>query len=541
MKNAAQISAKALLVNGWEALKKQQIKHAISLSQQLNQQYPNHSEGWYYTAQVAMSINNKPAAEQGLKNACKLAPTNISLKIILANFFLSNNDFKKAKTQALELDGLLLKAAEHNQLALLFSKLNLVDQAISHYQQAISLDSENHEHYYSLATVLRFAGDLALAEQHLDKAVSLQPLDIDAHVLKVDLRKQTPENNDIERLFELLAKDLAIKDRVQVYFALAKSYEDIADYQQSFVHLEQGNKLRRKHINYQVQTDIETMSDIRQIFNPLWWSRHIDNESSASNSRTSITPIFVLGMPRTGSTLTDRILSASDNVFSAGELDNFAQQLTIQVNKQLSPAERSKKSFISAASQVDFRQLGQDYLSSVTAHFSEAGIGDKTNYFIDKLPFNYLYVGLIKAALPQAKIVHVIRNPMDTCYAVYKTLFQQAYPFSYQQQELAAYFISYQKLMQHWAQLADLDIHQLSYEELVGDPKETGKKLYQFCGLDWHDRYIDVTSQQGMVNTASASQVRQEIHQGSLQKWQHYRQQLAPLKTQLEKAGIVCD
>jgi len=541
MKKTAQMSVKALLVNGWEALKKQQLEHAISLSQQLNQQYPNHSEGWYYTAQVAISLNNKQAAEQSLKNACKLAPANISLKMILANFYLSNNDFKQAKSWALELEKLLLKAAEHNQLALLFSKLNLVDQAISHYRQAITLDSENHEHYYSLATVLRFAGDLVLAEQHLDKAVALEPLDIDAHVLKVDLRKQSPENNDIEHLSKLLAQDLTIKDRVQVYFALAKSYEDLADYQQSFVNLDQGNKLRRKHINYQVKTDADTMSDICQVFNPLWWSRHKDTKSSASKSRSSITPIFVLGMPRTGSTLTDRILSASDNVFSAGELDNFAQQLTIQVNKQLSPSERSKKSFISTASEIDFAQLGKDYLSSVTTRFSEAGIGGKTNFFIDKLPFNYLYVGLIKAALPNAKIVHVTRNPMDTCYAIYKTLFQQAYPFSYQQQELADYFISYQKLMQHWSQLADLDIHQLSYEQLVVDPKETGKKLYQFCGVDWHDRYLALTSQQGMVNTASASQVRQDIHQGSLQKWQHYKLQLAPLKIQLEKAGIVCD
>jgi tetratricopeptide (TPR) repeat protein len=541
MKNTAQMSVKALLVNGWEALKKQQLKHAISLSQQLNQQYPNHSEGWYYTAQVAISLNNKQAAEQSLKKACKLAPANISLKMILANFYLSNHDFKQAKGWAFELDTLLLKAAEHNQLALLFSKLNLVEQAISHYQQAVSLDSENHEHYYSLATVLRFAGNLVLAEQHLDKAVALEPLDIDAHVLKVDLRKQTPENNNVEHLSELLAQDLTIKDRVQVYFALAKSYEDLADYQQSFVNLEQGNKLRRKHINYQVKTDVDTMSDICHVFNPLWWSRHKDTKSSASKSSSTITPIFVLGMPRTGSTLTDRILSASDNVFSAGELDNFAQQLTIQVNQQLSPAERSKKSFISTASQIDFAQLGKDYLSSVTTRFSEAGIGDKTNFFIDKLPFNYLYVGLIKAALPNAKIVHVTRNPMDTCYAMYKTLFQQAYPFSYQQQELADYFISYQKLMQHWSQLADLDIHQLSYEQLVVDPKETGKKLYQFCGVDWHDRYLALTSQQGMVNTASASQVRQDIHQGSLQKWQHYKLQLAPLKTQLEKAGMVCD
>jgi tetratricopeptide (TPR) repeat protein len=293
MKKMAQTSAKALLVNGWEALKKQQIQHAISLSQQINQQYPNHSEGWYYTAQVAMIINNKPAAEQGLKNACKLAPTNISLKMILANFCASNNDFKKAKTLALELDGLLLKAAEHNQLALLFSKLKLVDQAISHYQHAISLDSENHEHHYSLATVLRFAGDLALAEQHLDKAVTLQPLDIDAHVLKVDLRKQTSENNNIDNLSELLAKDLAIKDRVQVYFALAKSYEDLADYQQSFVYLEQGNKLRRKHINYQVQTDKNIMSDIRQIFSPLWWRNHKSHNLSAIKVSSTITPIFV--------------------------------------------------------------------------------------------------------------------------------------------------------------------------------------------------------------------------------------------------------
>jgi tetratricopeptide (TPR) repeat protein len=541
MKNTAQMSARTLLINGWEALKKQHIKQAISLSQQLNHQYPDHSEGWYYTAQVADSINNKPAAEQGFKNACKLAPANISLKMILANFYLSNDDFKKAKIKALELDELLLTATEHNQLALLFSKLNLVDQAIDHYQQAITLDSENHEHYYSLATVLRFAGDLALAEQHLDKAVTLDPLDIDAHVLKVDLRKQIPENNNINNLSELLAKDLAIKDRVQVYFALAKSYEDLADYQQSFVYLEQGNKLRRKHVNYHVKTDVDTMSNICHVFNPLWWSKHKGNGLNASKSSLSITPIFVLGMPRTGSTLTDRILSASDNVTSAGELDTFAQQLTKQVNQHLSPAERSRKSFILAASQIDYGQLGQDYLSSVTARINEVGIGGKTHYFIDKLPFNFLYVGLIKAALPQAKIVHVTRNPMDTCYAVYKTLFQQAYPFSYQQQELAEYFISYQKLMQHWSQLAGLDIHQLSYEQLVGDPKEVGEKLYQFCGLDWQDRYLDLSSQQGTVNTASASQVRHDIHQGSLQKWQHYEQQLAPLKAQLEKAGIVCD
>jgi tetratricopeptide (TPR) repeat protein len=541
MKNTVQTSAKSLLTQGWQALKNNNMNDAISLSQKLNQLHPGHSEAWYYTAQVAIAIDNKKAAEQALKNACKLAADNVSLKIILVNFYLSNNDVKQAKTLLLEVETCPLKAAEHNQLGLVFAKLQLIEPAIAHYQKAITLDSKNHEHYYSLATVLRFAGDLALAEQHLDKAITLEPLDIDAHVLKVDLKKQSPQSNSISSLTELLTKNLSIKDRVQVYFALAKSYEDLANYQQSFSYLQQGNELRRQHINYQVETDITTMSDIRQIFNQSWWNKPHVNELKAQKSSSTITPIFVLGMPRTGSTLTERILSASDNVFSAGEINDFASCLTAQVNQYRSSAESSKKSFICAASQIDFDRLGDDYLASVTARFSDVEFGDKVNYVIDKLPFNYLYLGLIKKALPHAKIVHVTRNPMDTCYAVYKTLFQQAYPFSYQQQELAHYFIAYQQLMAHWSQLSDVDIHHLSYEDLVADPKVTAKKLYQFCGLDWQDQYTDIKAQQGLVTTASASQVRQDIHQHSLQKWKHYQQQLAPLKAQLEQAGICCD
>jgi hypothetical protein len=130
---------------------------------------------------------------------------------------------------------------------------------------------------------------------------------------------------------------------------------------------------------------------------------------------------------------------------------------------------------------------------------------------------------------------------MDTCYAIYKTLFQQAYPFSYNLKELGQYFIQYQKLMRHWSSLESLDIYNVSYENLVSSPIETGQALYQFCGLEWQDQFVDVKNHQGIVNTASASQVRQNIHQNSVQKWRHYEQQLTPLKAQLEQAGICCD
>jgi len=532
-------SVQTMLKQGWSALKNNQINDAIRISQSLNQQHPDHSEAWYYTAQVALALQNNIAAEQALKNACKLAPKNRTVQIILANFYFSKNDFQQAKKLAFSLDDKVLKAAEHNQLAFLFSKLNLTEESINQYRMAIALDGKNNDHYYSLAAVLRHAGELISAEENLNKAIELNPLDIDSHALKVDLKKQTHDQHSIDSLITLLDEDLAPKDKVQVYFALAKSYEDLADYEKSYANVEQGNNLRRKHLNYAIETDQQTMTKISQIFNQAWWQK--DTIESADKKEHVLTPIFVLGMPRTGSTLTDRILTASDDVFSGGELNDFAQLLTEQVNQLQASSKQEKTSFIEAASQIDFKQLGQTYLSTVKARFSEVDLGDSIDFFTDKLPFNYLYLGLIKKALPNAKIIHITRHPMDTCYAIYKTLFQQAYPFSYDLKELGQYFIQYQKLMNHWSSLSNMDIHQVSYEKLVSSPIETGRAIYQFCGLEWQDKFVEVKNHQGVVNTASASQVRQEIHQNSVQKWRQYEQQLAPLKAQLQQVGICCD
>jgi tetratricopeptide (TPR) repeat protein len=532
-------SVQTMLKQGWSALKNNQINDAIRISQSLNQQYPDHSEAWYYTAQVALALHNNVAAEQALKNACKLAPKNQTVNIILANFYFSKNDFQQAKKLAFSLNEKVLKAAEHNQLAFLFSKLSLTEESINQYRMAIALDAKNNDHYYSLAAVLRHAGELISAEENLNKAIELNPLDIDSHVLKVDLKKQTHDHHSIDSLITLLDEDLAPKDKVQVYFALAKSYEDLADYEKSYVNVEQGNNLRRKHLNYAIETDQQTMTKISQIFNEAWWQK--DTVESADKNEQALTPIFVLGMPRTGSTLTDRILTASDDVFSGGELNDFAQLLTEQVNQLQTSSKQEKTPFIEAASQIDFKQLGQTYLSTVKARFSEVDLGGSIGFFTDKLPFNYLYLGLIKKALPNAKIIHITRHPMDTCYAIYKTLFQQAYPFSYDLKELGQYFIQYQKLMKHWYSLSNMDIHQVSYEKLVSSPIETGQALYQFCGLEWQDKFVEVKNHQGAVNTASASQVRQKIHKNSVQKWRQYEQQLAPLKAQLQQVGICCD
>lgn len=538
------LTPQELLSQGWNFLHHKQINEAIKISQHLNNLHPNNGDGWHYTAQVALVIGNLKAAKQSFKNACKLNPTQIAWKISLANTYYNLREIEQVKSSLLDLEKLTLTATQHNQVALLFSQIHLYEHSIKHYQKAISLEPSNDTHYYSLAAVYRYAGNLEQAEACLTKAIDCNENDIDAHALRVDLKKQTADQNHIESLTTLLEQhgatnQLTVKDKVQINFALAKSYEDINESAKAFEYLQQGTKLRRQHIEYNIKQDQDIMTDISQCFDQHWWLKKPAIENKVVE--TQITPIFVIGMPRTGSTLIDRILSTGKAVLNAGELSDFSRLLTEQVQQTFGTEIKNKQQFIKAASQIDFEKLGNDYLASVKAQFAHLGLGKNVHYFTDKLPFNFLYTGLIQKALPHAKIIHVTREPMDTCYAVFKTLFQQAYPFSYDQKELAEYFIAYRKLMAHWQQLSELTIYNVSYEKLVEEPTKVAEQLYQFCGLTWQIDYANMQNNNAAVTTASASQVRQPIHKNSVQKWRQYEQQLAPLKQQLEQAGIFCD
>jgi len=542
------LSLQKLLSQGWGVLRHKQINDAIKISQQLNKSYPNNGDGWHFTAQVALALGNLKAAKQSFKNACKLVPTRIAWKISLANAYYNSREIEQVKSSLLDVEKLTLTATLHNQVALLFSQIHLYEKSIEHYQKAITLEPSNYTHHYSLGTVYRYAGNLEQAEASLTKAIECKGNDIDAHALRVDLQKQTPSHNHIEELNALLEESnattqLTAKDKVQINFALAKSYEDLSEPAKAFEYLRQGAKLRRQHIEYNIKQDQTIMEDISQYFDQDWWSNTATPKQS-NVSEVRLTPIFVIGMPRTGSTLIDRILSTGKAVLNAGELSDFSRLLTEQVQQTFGAEIKNKQQFIKAASQIDFEKLGNDYLASVEAQFAHLGLGKNIHYFSDKLPFNFLYTGLIQKALPHAKIIHVTREPMDTCYAVFKTLFQQAYPFSYEQKELGEYFIAYKKLMAHWQQLADraeLNIHTVSYEQLVAEPIKVAEQVYQFCGLTWQAEYADMQNNNAAVTTASASQVRQPIHKDSLKKWRKYEQQLTPLKLQLEQAGISCD
>jgi hypothetical protein len=243
-------------------------------------------------------------------------------------------------------------------------------------------------------------------------------------------------------------------------------------------------------------------------------------------------PIFVMGMPRTGTTLVERILGSHSKICSLGELPDFPRLTakfgrTAVANGKLTTLELVRRSI-----QIDMTELGRSYMA-----YGRALAGD-TDHFVDKLPFNYLNVGLIHLALPDAKIIHVIRDPMDTCYAIYKTLFRNAYPFSYSFDDLGAYFTAYSELMQHWRTVLPERMLEIRYESLVQHTESECRRLIAHCGVDWESGVLGFHDRADVSMTASASQVRRPVYTSSIGKWMNYAVELRPLARILRDSGI---
>ena len=219
-------------------------------------------------------------------------------------------------------------------------------------------------------------------------------------------------------------------------------------------------------------------------------------------------------------------------LYSAGELDCFALALVDAVRRATGRAQMPRRELVANSATVDFAALGRDYLQRV--YLATNGSGR----FIDKMPLNYLYCGLIRRALPNAKIVHLTRHPMAVCYAMYKTLFKDGYPFSYDLDEIASYYIAYRRLMAHWQTTLPQGVYDLSYEALVADQLGETRKMLAFCGLDWEAACAQFHAHPAASTTASAVQIRRPIYDSSVSQWRHYEQQLAPLRVRLEAAGL---
>jgi tetratricopeptide (TPR) repeat protein len=377
---------------------------------------------------------------------------------------------------------------------------------------------------FNLAATARFLGRAAEAEAAYDRVIAAVPDAWEAYRNRSELRRQTPPANHVADLTRLIHSGrVPPPGLVQLEYALGKELEDLGDHDGAFAAFDRGARRRRTHMRYDVREDVETLGLIARTFDSAWCKPA--RERTAGEG-----PIFILGLPRTGSTLLETMLGRHSQVQPLGELQTFGTAVVAGARRAASGPLAGKADLIRASALADPAAIGADYLAGVAA------LRDGRPCFTDKLPINLLYAGLIARALPTAAIVHVTRQPLDASVAIYKTLFAEAYPWSYDLAELGAYHRAYAGLMDHWRQALGPRLIEVAYEDLTADPAATLQALMPRLGLAMQPQCLDTAGGDAPVMTASASQVRGAVHTRSVGSAERYRHHLGPLIAALGKA-----
>jgi hypothetical protein len=381
---------------------------------------------------------------------------------------------------------------------------------------------------FNLASSLTFCGDMEGARDQYEACLALQPTHWQAHLGLSQLERQTCERNHLERLQGQLAQvgDDRI-GRMYLNLALSKEYEDLGELDRSFDHLRSGKAAGLGTSDYDYARDEDLFASLMSAFEaPL----------EGPPGSPSAEPIFIIGMPRSGTTVVDRILSSHPDVHSAGELSNFGVLLKRATGSR-TPGLLDRDT-IARARHLDWNRLGAAYIAS-----TRPGTGHSAR-FIDKLPHNFLYAGYIARALPNARIICLRRNPMDSCLSNFRQLFELSssfYEYSFDLLGTGRYYILFDRLIAHWRRVMPGRILEVRYEDLVESQEEQSRALLAHCGLDWHPDCLRFEENAAPVATASAVQVRSPMYRSALQRWKRYETQLAPLRELLESAGIAVE
>lgn len=501
------------------------LARGVALSRELGTRHPDYAYGWYLASFLARKARRYAEAIETIDRALRLSPTDRYL-LHRARCLFEMGELDTARTAATEMGGRDFgDPLLHGELGTLLHQLGDHDAALAQYDRALRLDPRNAGNHFNRAAVLRYLGDSAGAEAGFDAAIAANPDEYEAYNGRAQVRTQTRERNHVEELRLAIARTRGSAGLVQLHYALAKELEDLGEFEAAFDSLAAGAGIKRRQMRYSVETDVQILSRIRESYGPASFDGHVPGFESPD-------PIFIVGLPRTGTTLVERILASHPAVFSAGELNHFSLALIPLVQKVAGTRRLSRLEFVEASLRVDFRGLGEAYMAATRP------LRDARPQFIDKLPFNFLYAGLIHLALPKARIVNVQRHPMDTCFAVFKQLFRDAYPYSYDLDELGRYYVAYQGLMKHWNTVMPGVIHTIRYEALVAGLESEARRLLEYCGLPWDDQCLRFHENRQASTTASALQVRQPVYASSVGKWRHFERQLAPLRRRLEEAGI---
>ncbi|WP_160151909.1 sulfotransferase [Microbulbifer sp. ALW1] len=491
---------------------------------------PQRAEAHTLLGLAALEGGRPQIAVRAFKAALRADAEFGEARVYLARILAANGQFAAAESEAaLCLPQIAGNPELLDMLATIYSRLGRQQQALSLYRQALQLAPDNIGILVNAAAVQLFLGRSADAGIALRRVLERAPDHYRAHWLLAKSRRgnHTETRAHLEAL-QALAGTAPPVAQPYLHYAAGKLSEDLRDWDCAWQHYQAGADAQRQRLHYDTESERETFNAVHEHLGESWYHRTGDHSPPTSGGET---PIFIVGLPRAGSTLVEQILGSHAQVQALGELVQWPVAVKQQLGRGeaalLSPADARAIATRSPAG------LGRIYLQSIRH------LRNERRCFTDKLPGNFLYLPLIARALPGARFVHVRRNPMDAGLATYKQLFADAYPWSYDLEELGHYYVQYHQLMQQWQALLSGRIYTIDYDLLVAEPERETRSLLDWLQLPFERACLEFHRAGLTAATASATQVREPIHQRASGRWQLFAEQLQPYRAILENAGIL--
>ncbi|MET0082180.1 MAG: sulfotransferase [Sedimenticola sp.] len=451
------------------------------------------------------------------QSAMQINPGDASVHVALGKAQLAMNFWEDALasfTKAVDLDPSNYEA--NVGIGHILKDRGNTEGAMTAFRKAIDIKPDDPRAHRGLGNVYGDLGELDTAAELYRKAVGIDPKFTVAYRHLANLKRYSSDDNDISVMESLLAEgELSENQKLHLSFALGKAHDDLGEYEKAIDYFIEANRLGRKERGYSSQREEQSFTGIQETFTRDFFQGHSDSGCSDD------TPIFILGMPRSGTSLVEQILASHPQVYGAGELS--ALKDVINTHCEVGSDDWSIGECIRRLPDEMFVTMGERYLQALRQHDKDA------RYITDKMPHNFRYVGLIRLILPNAKVIHCRRNPMDTCLSIFKQYFKYGHSYSRDLNDLGSYYKLYQQLMAHWESVLPGFVYSVDYENLVFNQEEGTRQLLQYCGLPWDDACLEFHKTRRRVGTASNAQVRRKIFTSSVDGWKKYGDRLSPL------------
>jgi tetratricopeptide (TPR) repeat protein len=490
----------------------------------LNRQWDS-AEGRFLLGLAEKSSNSTEQAVKAFSRAIRLDEGRYDAAVELAGQYLNLHRYGEAIELLRQYEPLLVNSPLYlNMAGTIYTNAGLPDRALPLLEKANELQPGVDSIRANLAECCVFVGKIDEAKEIYADLLEKHPNHQRNHYELSRLGRAT-DGAHVEQMKAVLrATDLKPELNIYIYYAIGKELEDLEQWDEAFDYYKMASDAAASVANYDVETDIRLIDKVIEVCDQDWLEQGRAEQTTGGNQKV---PVFIVGLPRSGTTLTERILSSHSKVESAGE--SYLLQIVIKQESGVRSPDKMNPAMIESAAKKEIRRIADGYLDAI-----DYKLGDKP-LFIEKFPENILYLGFIVKAFPDCRIILQKRNPMDTCFAMYK---QSFFRYAYSLDDLGPYYVAYNRLCDHWCDLLSKQLIEVEYEEMVGNQEGETRRLLERLGLDFEEACLDFEKNVTASNTASSVQIREKIHTRSVRRWKHFEKQLQSLKNHLQDAGI---